>query len=88
MRNGGQLTERSTRRFGVITRLDATAHSLELPSQVQNHVGLTRSITQLIGSLSTVVMPASPLALVAPWLAVIGLVGCIGTVAVIAKKRK
>jgi hypothetical protein len=32
-------------------------------------------------------MPVSTLAMVAPWLALIGLVGCIGT-AVVAKKRK
>jgi hypothetical protein len=35
-----------------------------------------------------VVMPANTLALVAPWLAVIGLVGCIGTVVVVAKSWK
>jgi hypothetical protein len=35
-----------------------------------------------------VVIPANTLALVAPWLAVIGLVGCIGTVVVVAKKRR
>jgi hypothetical protein len=34
------------------------------------------------------VMPANTLALVAPWLAVIGLVGCIGTLVVVAKKRR
>jgi hypothetical protein len=34
-----------------------------------------------------VMMPANNLAIVAPWLAVIGVVGCIGTIAVIAKKR-
>jgi hypothetical protein len=35
-----------------------------------------------------VVMPANMLALVSPWLAVIGVVGCISTIAVIAKKRR
>ena len=35
-----------------------------------------------------VVIPANNLAIAAPWLAVIGLVGCIGTVAVVAKKRR
>jgi hypothetical protein len=35
-----------------------------------------------------VVMPANNLAIAAPWLAVIGLVGCIGTVVVVAKKRR
>jgi hypothetical protein len=35
-----------------------------------------------------VVVPANPFALVAPWLAVIGLVGCIGTVAIVFEKRR
>jgi hypothetical protein len=35
-----------------------------------------------------IVMPANTLALAAPWLAVIGVVGCIGTIVVIAKKRE
>jgi len=34
-----------------------------------------------------VVMPANTFAIAAPWLAVIGLVGCIGTAVVVAKKR-
>jgi hypothetical protein len=34
-----------------------------------------------------VVIPADAFAIVAPWLAVIGLVGCIGTAAVLARKR-
>jgi hypothetical protein len=34
------------------------------------------------------VQPVNTFALVSPWLAVIGLVGCIGTVAVVAKKRR
>jgi hypothetical protein len=32
-------------------------------------------------------MPANTFAIAAPWLAVIGLVGCIGTAVVVAKKR-
>jgi hypothetical protein len=40
------------------------------------------------GPVGGVVIPANTLALVAPWLAVIGLVGCIGTVVVVAKKRR
>ncbi len=35
-----------------------------------------------------VVMPADTLAMFAPWVAVIGLVGCIATAAVVAKKRR
>jgi LPXTG-motif cell wall-anchored protein len=34
------------------------------------------------------VRPVNTFGLIAPWLAVIGLVGCIGTGAVLAKKRK
>jgi hypothetical protein len=34
-----------------------------------------------------VVMPANTLAILAPWLAVIGVVGCLGTVAAVVKKR-
>jgi hypothetical protein len=34
-----------------------------------------------------VVMPANNFAIVAPWLAIIGLVGCIGTAVVVRKKR-
>jgi hypothetical protein len=32
-------------------------------------------------------MPANTLAILAPWLAVIGVVGCLGTVAAVVKKR-
>ena len=35
-----------------------------------------------------VVLPADALALLSPWLALLGGLGCIGTVAVIAKKRQ
>ena len=35
-----------------------------------------------------VVMPVNTLAILGPWFAVIGLVGCISTVAVVAKKRE
>jgi hypothetical protein len=35
-----------------------------------------------------VVIPVSTFAILAPWLAVIGLVGCIGTIAVVVKKRR
>ena len=35
-----------------------------------------------------VVIPANTLALLSPWLVVIGLAGCIGTVVVVAKKRR
>ena len=35
-----------------------------------------------------VVLPANTLVLVAPWLTIIGLVGCVGTAVVVAKKRR
>jgi hypothetical protein len=35
-----------------------------------------------------VVMPVNTLAILGPWFAVIGLVGCIGTAIVVAKKRR
>ena len=38
-------------------------------------------------SVGGCVQPVNTFALVSPWLAVIGLVGCIGTVAVVVKKR-
>lgn len=46
--------------------------------------GFTNSPAAPVGGL---VMPANTFAILAPWLAVIGLVGCIGTV-VVAKKRR
>jgi len=39
-------------------------------------------------SVGGVVIPPNTFALVSPWLAVIGLVGCIATVVVVAKKRR
>jgi hypothetical protein len=41
-----------------------------------------------VSPVGGVVMPADTFALVAPWLAIVGLVGCIGTVVVVAKKRR
>jgi hypothetical protein len=48
-------------------------------------IGYADTCAPAVGGL---VMPANTLALVAPWLAIIGLVGCIGTVVVVAKKRR
>lgn len=39
------------------------------------------------GAVGGVLMPVNTLALVSPWLALISLVACIGTIAVVAKKR-
>ena len=35
-----------------------------------------------------IVMPANNFVTVAPWLAIVGLIGCVGTVVVVAKKRR
>jgi hypothetical protein len=45
----------------------------------------TNSPEQAVGGA---VLPANTLAILGPWLAVIGVVGCIGTIVVIAKKRR
>jgi len=47
------------------------------------HVGSPPS-----AAVGGVVIPVNTFAVLAPWLAVIGLVGCIGTVVVVAKKRR
>jgi hypothetical protein len=41
-----------------------------------------------VAPVGGVVMPANTFALVAPWLAVIGLVGCIGVVGVVVKRHR
>ncbi|MGD0549643.1 MAG: hypothetical protein ABSA81_03740 [Candidatus Bathyarchaeia archaeon] len=40
------------------------------------------------GPVGGVVMPTNMLAVLAPWLVVIATVGCIGTVVVVARKRR
>jgi hypothetical protein len=44
-------------------------------------------IDYTLAPVGGVVMPANTFAVLVPWLAVIGQVGCIGTVVVVAKKR-
>jgi hypothetical protein len=46
-----------------------------------------QTVTFCPSPVGGVVLPANTLAVLAPWLAVIGLAGCIGTAVVIAKKR-
>jgi hypothetical protein len=48
---------------------------------------LVFSVSNVAVAVGGIVVPANTLALVAPWLAVISLVGCVGTIAVLAKKR-
>jgi len=48
---------------------------------------LTVDYTAPIAAVGGVVIPVDTLAIVAPWLAVIGLVGCIGTIVAVRRKR-
>jgi hypothetical protein len=45
-------------------------------------------IDPIVAPVGGIVAPVNTFAVLAPWLAVIGLVGCIGTVVVVAKKRR
>jgi len=51
-------------------------------------VDCTFTNSPIAPAVGGVVIPANTLSLVSPWLAVIGLVGCIGTIVVVAKKRR
>jgi hypothetical protein len=53
-----------------------------------SHNFMIRAEIEPIAPVGGVVRAANTLVIVAPWLAIIGLVGCIGTVAVIVKKRQ
>ena len=44
-------------------------------------------LVQLQKAVGGFIEPVNKLAIVAPWLVVIGLLGCIGTVVLVAKKR-
>lgn len=52
------------------------------------HLHLTLTFGNAAVPVGGVVIPVNVFAVLAPWLAVIGLVGCIGTVVVVAKKRR
>jgi hypothetical protein len=52
------------------------------------YLDLTLSFGNAAVAVAGAVIPVSTFAVLAPWLAAIGLVGCIGTVFVIAKKRR
>jgi len=52
------------------------------------HNFMIRAEIDPIAPVGGIVIPANNFAIVAPWLAVIGLVGCIGTAVVVAKKRR
>jgi hypothetical protein len=69
------LTQGGTCSIGSI---DEFGLGLQLPT-------LTFSNVAPVGG---VVTPANTLAVLAPWLVVIGLVGCIGTIVVVAEKRR
>jgi hypothetical protein len=52
------------------------------------HLDLTLTFGNAAAAVGGVVIPVRTFAVLAPWLAVIGLVGCIGTIAVVVKKRR
>jgi hypothetical protein len=54
----------------------------------QGFLDLTLTFGSAAVAVGGVVIPVSTLAVLAPWLAIIGLVGCIGTVVVFARKRR
>jgi hypothetical protein len=49
---------------------------------------MIRAVVEPVAPVGGVVTPANTFAIVAPWLAVIGVVGCIGTVVVLASKSR
>jgi len=53
-----------------------------------NDIMLRALVAESGGAVGGIVIPVNTFAVLAPWLAVIGLVGCIGTVVVVAKKRR
>jgi hypothetical protein len=67
--------------------VDLVHHSVTIDYALEDIVVCTFT-NDPVGPVGGLVEPINTLAVLAPWLAVIGLVGCIGTVAVIAKKRQ
>ena len=51
------------------------------------HLDLTLTFGNAAAAVGGIVIPVRTFAVLAPWLAVIGLIGCIGTVALVTKKR-
>jgi len=78
----------------LVTRDDANSgHSFEggnLAGLTTVSLGdwLTRVDIDPIAPVGGIVTPVDTFAILGPWLAVIGLVGCIGTIVVLAKKRR
>jgi len=64
--------------------LEAAANPPTVVAQAEFEVGSDLNGSPVCG----VVEPVNTFALVAPWLAVLGLVGCISTVVVVAKKHR
>jgi hypothetical protein len=58
------------------------------PGNVMDGEATAEYNTECPPAVGGVVEPANTFAVLVPWLAVIGLVGCIGTVFVVAKKRR
>jgi hypothetical protein len=86
--------------FGVMSYAAQTDGSSWQPD-LANHL-VTIQYDSLVGDIvvctftndpaapvgGVVIPPANTFAMVSPWLAVVGLVGCIGTVVIVAKKRQ
>jgi len=53
-----------------------------------NNLMIRAEIDPIAAPVGGVVIPANNFAIVAPWLVIIGLVGCVGTIVVVAKKRR
>jgi hypothetical protein len=72
--------------YTVTVTLDAQG-TIVGTADVQFTVGTSEcpSVCEAVGGC---VQPVNTVALLSPWLAVIGLIGCIGTVVVVAKNRR
>jgi hypothetical protein len=87
-------TENNAGHYGIGIFADPAIYSAGQYS-AQSHNSATGDVSPCdpftVGTVAPpvggVLTPANTFAIVAPWLAVIGLVGCIGTVVVVAKKR-
>jgi hypothetical protein len=74
---------------GVYTWGPTTATPSAGPSVTMNpRQGFTNQVDITICAVGGYIEPVNRLAVLGPWLAVIGLVGCIGAVVVLAKKRR
>ena len=71
----------------LVERVSTTGEGVIITYAEGDHVTCTFTNSP-VSPVGGVVLPANAFAVLGPWLAVIGLVGCIGTVAVVAKKHE